>query len=189
MGWLVVIAIFVGGLYAGFAPRGGEMPVAATVQHVGDWRVSEISARWIDNLVAGDLYVVSAVLESEDAAAGGGGDGLYVLLLDAHGEILKRPPVPVGPPLPDGLLRQVDPRDLQRVAGQARVLGPGASRRVEAVIASLPARATAFRFVTGAQLAEILAPGTHASPGTGSETLPTQQDASAAEFGEPGEVL
>jgi hypothetical protein len=65
----------------------------------------------------------------------------------------------------------------------------GASRRVEAVIASLPAHATAFRFVTGAQLAEMLAPGGHASSGTESEILPTQQDASATEFGEPGEVL
>ena len=104
-------------------------------------------------------------------------------LLDAAGERLRLAPVPVGPPLPQALLRQADPADLHSAAGQALSPGPGASLRVEAVIPAPPAAASAFRFDTAADLAVplALAGGGDAS----GESLPSEPEARPEE---PNEV-
>jgi hypothetical protein len=131
--------------------------------------------------MAGDLYVVSGVVR-RDAAAGDAADsGLFVTLLDADGEPLRRAPIPVGPPLPQALLRQADPADLHSAAGQALSPGPGASLRVEAVIPAPPAAASAFRFVTAADLAapnaDTAAPLALADGGDASgENLPSEPE-------------
>jgi predicted Zn finger-like uncharacterized protein len=154
IGWLGVAVLFAGALYAGFGAQTQRVLPVPAAQQVGGVQVDQVSGRWVDNLVVGDLYVVSAQMQRDAAAASGPEDGLFLILLDVRGERIKRAPVPFGPPLPDALLRQVDPSDLQRVATQQRFFGPGVSRRIEAVIPSVPASASAFRFATSAQVAE-----------------------------------
>jgi hypothetical protein len=153
VGWVVVVAVFAAGLYGGFAPGARGSAAASGSQHVADLQVANVGGRWVDNLMAGDLYVVSGVVRRDAAADGVADSGLLVTLLDADGERLRLAPIPVGPPLPQALLRQADPADLHSAAGQTLSPGPGASLRVEAVIPAPPAAATAFRFVTAADLA------------------------------------
>jgi hypothetical protein len=181
VGWVVAVAVFAAGLYAGFAPGARGSAAASGSQHVGDLQVADVSGRWVDNLTAGDLYVVSGVVRRDVAAGGAAGSRLFVTLLDAAGERLRLAPVPVGPPLPQALLRQADPADLHSAAGQALSPGPGASLRVEAVIPAPPAAATAFRFVTAADLAapnaDTAAPLALADGGGASgENLPSEPE-------------
>ena len=160
VGWVVVAAVFAAGLYGGFAPGARGSTAASGSQHVADLQIADVGGRWVDNLTVGDLYVVSGVVR-RDAAAGSAADsGLFVTLLDAEGKRLRLAPIPVGPPLPQALLRQADPADLHSAAGQVLSPGPGASLRVEAVIPAPPAAASTFRFVTAADLEALNANAT-----------------------------
>jgi predicted Zn finger-like uncharacterized protein len=172
VGWVVVAAVFAAGLYGGFAPGARGSAAARGSQRVADLQVEKVGGRWIDNLVAGSR--------------------LFLTLLDAAGERLKLAPIPVGPPLPQALLRQADPADLQGAAGQALSPGPGASLRIEAVIPAPPAAASAFRFVTAEELAalNVAVPVPHAPPdagdssGASGETLPSELEIRPEEPGE-----
>jgi predicted Zn finger-like uncharacterized protein len=164
VGWVVVAVAFAAGLYGGFAPEAVDSEAAVASQRVADLRIGDVGGRWIDNLVAGDLYVVSGSLH-RDAAGGDTVDGgLVVTLLDAQGERLRLAPIPVGPPLPQPLLRQADPADLHRAGGQAISPRPGSSLRVEAVIPAPPAEARSFRFVAADELAPAAEAGAAATP-------------------------
>jgi predicted Zn finger-like uncharacterized protein len=186
VGWVVVAAIFAAGLYGGFAPGARGSAAASGSQQVADLQVVDVGGRWVDNLMVGDLYVISGVVR-RDAAAGDAADsGLFVTLLDADGERLRLAPIPVGPPLPQALLRQADPADLHGAAGQALSPGPGASLHVEAVIPAPPAAASAFRFVTAADLAapnaDTAAPLALADGGNASgESLPSEPEVRSEE--------
>jgi predicted Zn finger-like uncharacterized protein len=155
VGWGVVAAVFAVGLYGGLAPGARGSAPALGSQRVSDLQISEVGGRWIDNLVAGDLYVVSGVVRRDAAGSDVADAGLFLILLDAQGERLRLAPIPVGPPLPQALLRQAGPEDLRRAAGQALSPEPRAAQRIEAVIPAPPAAASAFRFVTGEELAAL----------------------------------
>jgi predicted Zn finger-like uncharacterized protein len=151
-GWAVVAVAFAAGLYGAFAP-GVRGSAASESQQVAQLEVAEVGGRWVDNLVAGDLYVVSGAVRRRAAAGDAAAEGLFLSLLDAEGRRLRLAPIPVGPPLPQALLRQADPADLHSAGGQALSPGPGAALRVEAVIPTPPAAARAFRFVPAGELA------------------------------------
>jgi hypothetical protein len=192
VGWVVVAAVFAAGLYGGLAPGARGSAAAPGSQRVADLQVEKVDGRWIDNLVAGDLYVVSGVVRRDATGGEGAESRLFLTLLDAAGERLKLAPIPVGPPLPQALLRQADPADLHGAAGQVLSPGPGASLRIEAVIPAPPAAASAFRFVTAEELAALSAaiPLPHAPPDAGDpssasgETPPSELEIRPEEPGE-----
>jgi hypothetical protein len=169
VGWVVAVVAFAAGLYGAFAPEAGESRAAAVSQRVADLRIEDVDGRWIDNLVAGDLYVVSGSVHRDAAGGDTAAGGLIVTLLDAQGERLRLAPIPVGPPLPQPLLRQADPADLHRAGGQAISPRPGASLWVEAVIPTPPAEARSFRFVAAEELAPPAEAGAAAAPPSDSE--------------------
>jgi len=181
-GWLVVGVAFAVGLYGAFAPGARGSATASESQQVAQLEVAEVGGRWVDNLVAGDLYVVSAAVRRRAAGGDAAADGLFLSLLDADGQRLRLAPIPVGPPLPQALLRQADPADLHSAGGQALSPGRGAALRVEAVIPAPPAAARAFRFVTAGELAspnaDATAPPASADEGSASgEILASEPEA------------
>ncbi len=152
-GWVVVVVAFAAGLYGAFAPGARGSAAASKSQRVAHLEVAEVGGRWVDNLVAGDLYVVSGAVRRQAAGGEAAADGLFLSLLGADGERLTLAPIPVGPPLPQALLREADPAALQGAGGQALSPGPGVSLRVEAVVPTPPPAARAFRFVRAGELA------------------------------------
>jgi len=146
LGWLAVAGLCLFGLHGGVALRAaGALPASQRLAHL---QLEDLSSRFVENLVAGDLYVVSGTLRAEPGMPRAATGSLFAMLLDAHGERIKRPPIPVGPLPPDALLRQAPPEELQRIAAAARLPRPGASLRVAAVIPALPALARSVRFFT-----------------------------------------
>jgi hypothetical protein len=169
VGWVVVAVALAAGFYGGFTPDARDAALAGASQRVAGLQIADVRGRWVDNLVAGDLYVVSGTARRDAATDETARGGLFVTLFDAEGERLKLAPIPVGPPLPEALLRTADPADLHLAAGQAISPRPGVPLRVEAVIPTPPAAASTFRFVSAEEFATLHAgtapPPAFAEPG------------------------
>jgi hypothetical protein len=142
VGWIVALGLFGFGLHGGLAGAGRQTSSPSTEVEIQSMRLQGVSGHWIDNRVAGPLFVVSGVVENEGPGAA---TRLLVELLDAQGRRLESPPVFVGPALSAQALREEDPRSLQRIQ-QSRDLGLGGSRPFHAIVAGMPPEASRFRF-------------------------------------------
>jgi predicted Zn finger-like uncharacterized protein len=174
VGWMVALGLFGFGLHGGLAGAGRQVASPSTAVEIGSMRLQDVSGHWIDNLVAGPLFVVSGVVEN---AGPGAATRLLVELLDAHGRRLESPPVFVGPALSAQALREEDPRSLQRVQ-EGRRLSAGEARPFHAIVPGVPLEASSFRF------APSTAHGTPALP-TRSATAATAPEAPAESPADP----
>jgi predicted Zn finger-like uncharacterized protein len=171
-GWLAVAACCVFGFYEGLTPHvAGSEPAATRLENA---EISEVRGRTVENLMVGDIYVVTAVLRASGAAP----PRISVALLDANGERLRRPPVALGLEPPETLLRQADPAALAQFAERFPLAGGSRAQRVAAVIPALPVAARAFRFV--AEEADPLG-----SPSREAEGAAQGQDPEAERLPEP----
>ena len=147
VGWLVALGLFGFGLHGGLAGAGRQVATASTAVEIGPVRLHSVSGQWIENLVAGPLFVVSGAFE---ATGPGTPPRLLVELLDASGRRLESRRVFVGPALSARVLREEDPRSLQRLQ-ESRSLSEkpptaGESRRFHAIVTGVPLEASWFRF-------------------------------------------
>jgi hypothetical protein len=151
IGWCVTGALLV--LIAALtiapslAPRSAP---ASGFQRLANLQAQGISGRWVENLVAGPLFVVSGRLENPSSEAVPLGVLAGVRLLDANGGRLPVEMAPLGPAIPPRELREGDPAALQaRQAGggaelAATPIAPGSGLAFEAVLVGVPTAASRF---------------------------------------------
>jgi hypothetical protein len=154
-GWLVVALLVGVALYGLAVPRPDAVgAVAAEPSRVAGVEIAELQGRWLENAVAGPMYVVSGRLENPSTHLVTTEGRLALRLLDARGGVVDGDAAPVGLPLPEPQLRADDPRELQaRLGMESRTLArvpfePGASRRFQAVLPAPPDAALRFDLVS-----------------------------------------
>ncbi len=105
--------------------------------------------RWVDNAVAGSIYVVSGRVRGAPGSDRASRKTLGIRLIDMDGAEIDRPPIPLAPAVPERILRESSPAELDafqtRRAGQIAAVG---ERWVsfEAVLTGLPPFAGRFEF-------------------------------------------
>jgi predicted Zn finger-like uncharacterized protein len=150
-GWLVTVALIGAVVYGSFVPGAPQSTAAGPAQVVDGMEVESIEGRWIENALAGPIFVVSGTLRTTGLSPVR--VPLHVQLLDERGDVLDVPPAPVGPVLARRALREQDPAILTEAHGRAsqwlaRVpIAGGERRRFQAVFIDLPPAAAAFRLV------------------------------------------
>ncbi len=136
-GWLVTSTLI--GMLAHGVLRGVlDAPAAATEIEVSGLRAGSLRARWVENAVAGPLYVLSGELRSDRVRAAG--PALAARVVDAQGGTLQVSPL--GPAFDDRALREAEPDQLvqaqQRAARSFAQLHPGESFAFQALFSGLP---------------------------------------------------
>lgn len=147
-GWLAVAALFAWGL-AGALPS--PVPAQATgpvaIATSGALEVADTSGIWIDNAVAGPIYVIAGELRNAGASRVAA-PALAVELLDDQGQLVADLPVPLQAPHSRRNLRELPPSDLLgQPPGTQRGIGPGESVPFEAVVGAMPRAAARYRVV------------------------------------------
>jgi predicted Zn finger-like uncharacterized protein len=152
VGWVLVglLCAYAGvvGLWPGFSasePVLGARPVAGL-------EAGDVRGRWIENAVAGPIYVISGELRAAPSATLPTGSVLRIRLLDAAGVPISAESAAVGPLVSAEQLREWDLRDLRELQ-EARTLrlawaplAAGARRPFHAILGGVPAAAAAFEF-------------------------------------------
>jgi predicted Zn finger-like uncharacterized protein len=166
IGWCVtaVLLTLIAALTLGpaLAPRA---PALHGSQRLASLRAEGIAARWVENLTAGPIFVVSGRLVNPTHDAMPLGVRTGVRLLDADGARLSGGVAALGPPIPARALRESEPAELQTRQAQAgaalaaTLLRPGETLPFEAVVIDVPVAATRF-------VIEPLPPG-QAAPAAG----------------------
>jgi predicted Zn finger-like uncharacterized protein len=149
VGWVVTIGLIGAAVYGSIAPRAAQSAAAGPAQVLDGMEAESVEGRWIENAVAGPIFVVSGTLRT--TGRGSAMAPLQVQILDEGGDVLDIPPAPVGPALARRALREQDPAILTAAHGrasqwlaQAPIAG-GERRRFQAVFTELPPAAAAFR--------------------------------------------
>ena len=143
IGWTAATTLFGYGLYAGLKPLPQAEPLLAPV---GGFEVTSLDGRVVENVAQGALWVVTGRVRNAGAAPADL-SSLTLELLDARGQPLATERVALHAPLSQLQLREAPaPLAPPRLAGR---VGPGEERSFEAVLASLPPEAVAYRLVGG----------------------------------------
>jgi predicted Zn finger-like uncharacterized protein len=153
VGWAVVVALTGAVLYGSAVPGAVASGETAASQRLDGVEATSVEGRWIENVLAGPIYVISGSLRFTGSTPAG--SLLAVELLDRQGRALDVPRAPVGPVLAARSLREEDPALLTKTHAQAALrlarvpLAGGERRRFQAVFADVPPAAVAFRLVEG----------------------------------------
>lgn len=123
---------------------------------VGPLVVEKLSARWVDNALAGPIWVVSGELHNPTSERHALGVAVDVALLDSAGDRIEGALATAQPALALARLREEDPEQLRDDASRAaadlaaRLLEGDARVAFDAVFASAPAGAARFAVETRA---------------------------------------
>lgn len=152
VGWAVASALVALLLSRGLVPS--VAPEAERVQPLAGLEARDLRGRWVENVVQGDVFVISGQLANPGNTAKAPAARLAVRLYDRHGAVLAREAAAVGPALSPGRLREERPRELRALLAAESVanawvpLGPRSSRAFHAVLADLPREAARFDLVS-----------------------------------------
>jgi predicted Zn finger-like uncharacterized protein len=146
-GWTAVSALIVVSLVAGLAPHSSDARVRAGSWSGAGFEADQIVGRWVDNAVAGSIYVVSGRVRRTSGSDRTSQTALGIRLIDTKGREIDRPPIPLAPAVPERILRESSPAELdafqQRRADRIAAAG---DRWIsfEAVLTDLPGTAGRF---------------------------------------------
>jgi hypothetical protein len=150
-GWCVTAALSALVAVATLGPGLGEESRAGLgTQPLAQLEAQGIAGRWVENVAAGPLFVVSGRLVNLKAEPTPLGALSGVRLLDANGARLAGELAAIGPVVEPRELREADPAALQarQLHGgsslAAAPIQPGHSVRFEAVVITVPAAAARF---------------------------------------------
>jgi len=155
LGWGVVTILAAVVFWASVAPRTAP-GVRARSQPLAGFEATAIEGRWVENAIAGPLYVVRGELYNPGPEPRTPGARLAVRLLDADGSPLDEALASLAPPLEVAWLREVHPREVRalREAGAQELartpVVPGGRIAFEAVVETLPEEARRFDLVVAA---------------------------------------
>ncbi len=169
-GWIVTAALFALVAFETLGPSlASDSEPSLGTQRLAQLEAQGIAGRWVENVAAGPLFVVSGRLVNPTASPMPLGALTGVRLLDASGARLAGEPAAIGPVLEARELRESDPAALQarQLHGGQNLaltsLQPGQSLAFEAVVVAMPAAASRFVLEPippgrGAALANVDAP-------------------------------
>jgi predicted Zn finger-like uncharacterized protein len=145
-GWVFVVLLLITGLHAGLS---GRQPTPASLGQWtgGGFELDRIAGRWVENAVAGPVYVVSGQIRRASGTRSDLSTQLELRLIDSAGRTLDATPVVVGPKLPERILRESDPSRIQALqAQQAPTFAAAAAAWLpfEAVVVEMPEAAARF---------------------------------------------
>jgi len=150
-GWSVTAALSALVAVATLGPGlSAESESGLGTQHLAQLEAQGIAGRWVENVAAGPLFVVSGHLVNLKAEPMPLGALAGVRLLDANGARLAGEPAAIGPVIEPRDLREADPAALRARQLQggsslaAEPLQPGQSVPFEAVVVMVPAAAARF---------------------------------------------
>ncbi len=146
-GWGAVVALLVAALVGGVAAHSSDARAPTGRWSGAGFEADQISGRWVENAVAGSIYVVSGRIRNAGDADRASRSALGVRLIDATGREIDRDPIPLGPALPERILRESSPAEIaayqQRRA--PRIASVGASWvAFEAALVDVPPFARRF---------------------------------------------
>jgi predicted Zn finger-like uncharacterized protein len=150
LGWALVTALCGYACTVMFFP--GLLTAASDpmAMRVAGFEVVHVEGHWVENAVAGPIYVVSGAFHNAGGTRPAPGSVLRIRLIDAHGATVVAESAAVGPPIPTVRLRESNPRDLrsEQERAAAAILHDPLERRKRrpfmAVLGNIPAGAVAF---------------------------------------------
>ena len=147
VGWGAVSLMMIVALVGGLAPNWSDARATAGSWSGAGFEADQIVGRWVDNAVAGSIYVVSGRIRLAPGSDRTSRKTLGIRLIDATGREIDRAPIPLAPTVPERILRESSPSELD--AFQARRAGriTAAGERwvsFEAVLTDLPRSADRF---------------------------------------------
>jgi predicted Zn finger-like uncharacterized protein len=146
-GWGAALLLMIVALAAGLASNSSDARAPAGSWSGAGFEADQIVGRWVDNAVAGSIYVVSGRIRGAPGSDRASQKSLGIRLFDTTGREIDRAPIPLGPALPERILRESSPAELDafqtRRAGRIAAVG---TRWVsfEAVLTDLPRFAGRF---------------------------------------------
>jgi predicted Zn finger-like uncharacterized protein len=153
LGWVGALLMAGWILQSSLRPAAPAPGADSATQSVAGLEALQVRGRWLDNAVAGPIFVVSGRLHSAGPGAVVPQARIVVRLYDASGVPLAHEVGSVGPALPEAWLREQDPAALQdRQAQEAVALArapfwPDRSLSFQAVLGRLPEAAQRFDLV------------------------------------------
>jgi predicted Zn finger-like uncharacterized protein len=148
VGWLVVAALVATALEGILFPRRPAAPDHRL--RTGGFSAHDLRGRFVENALAGPLFLITAELSNDSDAPRTPGEALRVVLLARDGSRVPSAPAWVAPALEESVLREASPETIQaslergaRGLASSEVL-PGARVRVAAVVEGVPAQAVRF---------------------------------------------
>jgi predicted Zn finger-like uncharacterized protein len=147
VGWGAVLLMMIVALVGGLASNSSDARAPAGSWSGAGFEADQIVGRWVDNAVAGSIYVVSGRIRGAPGSDRASQKSLGIRLFDTKGREIDRAPIPLGPVIPERILRESSPAELD--AFQTRHAGriAAASTRwvsFEAVLTDLPRFAGRF---------------------------------------------
>jgi predicted Zn finger-like uncharacterized protein len=147
VGWGVVILMMITALVAGLTSKSSDARAPAGSWSGAGFEADQIVGRWVDNAIAGSIYVVSGRIRGAPGSDRASQKSLGIRLFDTAGREIDRAPIPLGPAVPERILRESSPAKLD--AFQARRAGRIAAVSTrwvsfEAVLTDLPRFAGRF---------------------------------------------
>jgi predicted Zn finger-like uncharacterized protein len=146
-GWLAAGLLVVVALVGGLVWNSSDAQATSGRWSGAGFEADQIVGRWVDNAVAGPIYVVSGRVRRTAGSDRDGRTALGIQLLNATGLAIDRTSIPLAPTVPERILRESSPAEIddfqRRRAGQIAVVG---ERWVsfEAVLTDLPQFAGRF---------------------------------------------
>jgi hypothetical protein len=151
IGWSVTALLFAIVAILTLVPAGSpDADAQFGRQRLAGLEAQGISGRWVENAVAGSLFVVSGRMVNPTAQPASLGTRIGVRLLDGNGARLPIELAAAGPVLPESALREADPLALQARQAEAGLalaaerIPPGQSLPFEAVVRDVPPAASRF---------------------------------------------
>jgi len=147
VGWGAVLLLMIVALVGGLASNSSDARAPAGSWSGAGFEADQIVGRWVDNAVAGSIYVVSGRIRGAPGSDRASQKSLGIRLFDTMGREIDRAPIPLGPVVPERILRESSPAELDafqtRRAGRIAAVG---TRWVsfEAVLTDLPRFAGRF---------------------------------------------
>jgi predicted Zn finger-like uncharacterized protein len=146
-GWGAVLLMMIVALVGGLASNSSDARAPAGSWSGAGFEADQIVGRWVDNAVAGSIYVVSGRIRGAPGSDRASQKSLGIRLFDTMGREIDRDPIPLAPTVPERILRESSPAELDafqtRRAGRIAAVG---TRWVsfEAVLTDLPRFAGRF---------------------------------------------
>lgn len=175
-GWLVVAALVAVALEGILFPG---RPASVTHRlRAGDVRAHDLRGRFVENALAGPLFLVSAELRNASAAPQRPGEALRVVLLAHDGSRLPTAQAWVAAAPDERVLREASPEAIRAglERGARRLaeteLAPDASVRVAALLEDVPAQAVRFA-LEEVPIAELPGEATEDTAATERASLPS----------------
>jgi predicted Zn finger-like uncharacterized protein len=111
-GWGAVCMMIIVSLVGGLASNSSDARAPAGSWSGAGFEADQIVGRWVDNAVAGSIYVVSGRIRGAPSSNRASRKTVGIRLIDTDGREIDRAPIPLAPEVPERILRESSPAEL-----------------------------------------------------------------------------